>query len=50
MVLFVSSFEIINVAVRKAKSKRSPDQNIFSWIAASVTDTAAVNPNDIKKI
>ena len=37
---FISSFYIINVVV--------PDPNIFLWIAASVADTVAVNPNAIK--
>ena len=39
MILFISSFKIINVVV--------PDPNIFLWIAASV---AAVNPNGIKRL
>ena len=41
-ILFTFSFEIINVV--------TPDRNIFLWIAASVADTAAVNPNGIKTL
>ena len=37
---YISSFKIINVVV--------PDQNMLLWIAASIADVAAVNPNDIK--
>ena len=36
-----SSLEIIHVL---------PDPNIFLWIAASVADTAAINPNGIKTL
>ena len=39
---FISSFEIINVAV--------PDPNIFLLVAASVADAAVVNLNDIKAL
>ena len=39
---FISSLKIISVA--------KPDPNIFLWIAASVADTAAVNPNGIKTL
>ena len=42
IISFISSFEIINVEL--------PDPNISWWIAASVADTAAVNPNGIKTI
>ena len=42
MISFISSFEIINVV--------TPDPNIFLWIAASVADAAAVNPNGIKRL
>ena len=42
IVLFISSFEIINVV--------TPDQNIFLWIAASVADAAALNPYVIKTL
>ena len=42
MIISNSSFENINVAV--------PDQKIFYWIAASVADTAAVNPNGAKTL
>ena len=40
MILFISSFKIINVT--------APDPNTFLQIAASVVDVAAVNPNSIK--
>ena len=40
MISFVSSLEIINVV--------KLDPNIFLWIAESVADIAAVNPNGIK--
>ena len=42
MILFKSSFEITNVVVL--------DPNILLWIAASVADAAAVNPNGIKTL
>ena len=47
---FICSFEVINVVIRKAKSKGRPDQNIFSGIASFVADSAAVNPNCIKPL
>ena len=37
---FISSFEIISVV--------TSDPNVFLWIAATVADAAAVNPNGIK--
>ena len=40
VILFISSLEIVNVVL--------PDPNIFLWIAASVSDATAVNPNGIK--
>ena len=39
MILFISSLRIINATV--------PYLNIFLWIAASVADASAVNPNCI---
>ena len=42
MISFISSFEIISVV--------TPELNIFLWIAASVADAAAVNPNGIKTL
>ena len=27
-----------------------PDSKMFFWVAASIADTAAVNPNAIKKL
>ena len=57
MISFISSLEIIKVVVRKANSKERktkihgwPDPKNFLWIAASVADTAAVNPNGIKTL
>ena len=40
IISFISSLEIISVVV--------PDPNIFLWIAAFVTDAAAINSNGIK--
>ena len=55
--LFISSFEIISIAIREAKSEGCelnicgrPDLNIFLWIAASIADTAAVIPNGIETL
>ena len=42
MISFISTFEIINVGI--------PDPDIFLWIAASVDDTAVVNPNGFKTL
>ena len=42
MILLISSLEITNIVV--------PDLNIFLWIATSVPDAAAVNPNGIKTL
>ena len=39
---FIFSSKIINVVI--------PDPNIFLWIAASVADAAAVNPNGNKTL
>ena len=47
---FICSFETINVVTCEAKHEGWPDQNIFLWIAASVADVAAVNPNGIKML
>ena len=50
MISCISSLEIISV-VREAKFKgRAPDRNILLWIAASVADAAAVNPNGIETL
>ena len=48
MISFISSFEIINVVIREAKSKGRTDPKTFFWIAAA--DAAAVNPNGIKTL
>ena len=42
MILFICSFEIINVVM--------PYSNIFLWIVLSVADAAAVNSNGIKTL
>ena len=42
MILFISSFEIINVVI--------PDPNSFSWIASLVANAAAVYSNVIKTL
>ena len=39
MTSFITSFEIVK--------DLTPDTKNFFWIAASVSDTAAVNPNGI---
>ena len=50
IISFISSFEIINVVLRRATSiGRQPDPNNFLWIVAYVADALAVNPNGIKK-
>ena len=41
MILFFSSFEIINVAI--------PDQKAFFWIAAFIAGAAAVNLYGVKR-
>ena len=58
MISFISSLEVINVVVpkakfegRKAKSEgQQPDPNIFLSIAASVAYAATVNANGIKTL
>ena len=40
--IFISSFEII--------SAEMPDPKNFFWMAASVADAAAVNPNDAETL
>ena len=47
---WISSLEIIHLIVRVAKSERRPYWNIFLWIAASVSNAVAVNPNGIKTL
>ena len=42
MISSISSLEIIKVV--------NPDPNNFLWIAASVADVAAINPNGIKTL
>ena len=46
----ISSFEIVSATVRGAKSEGCPDTKICFWLAASVADTAAVNPNAFKTL
>ena len=47
MISFISSFKIINVVHFAKFEGRVPDPKIFLWIAESVADAAAVNPNGI---
>ena len=42
MISSISSLEIINVVI--------PDQKTFFWIAVSIADAAAGNPNGIKTL
>ena len=42
MISWISSCEIINVIIL--------DPDIYLWIAATVADTAAVNPSSIKML
>ena len=42
MISSISSLEVIKGV--------NPDPNIFLWIAASVVDAAAINPNGIKTL
>ena len=49
MISLISSIKIIKVVICKAKFKGWRfDPNNFSWIAASIADAAALNPNGIK--
>ena len=56
MIPFISLLENVKVILRRAnfwgcevKSEgQRPDRNIFLWIAASIADSAAVNPNGTK--
>ena len=50
MISFISSFKIINVVCFAKSEGCIPDPNIFLWIAISVADAAAVNPNGIKTL
>ena len=50
MILFISSFEVINIVLPEAKSKGRPDPNIFFWMASSAPDVAAANLNGIKML
>ena len=47
MISFISSFQIIDVFVRKGVSEGQSDTKFFFYSDASVAD-AAVNPNGIK--
>ena len=46
----IFSFETINAVIRKAKFEGQPDQIIFFWIAASLSDASAISPNCIKRL
>ena len=50
MISFISSLEIINVFVHEDKSEGQPEPKIFLWIAASVANAAAINPNGSKTL
>ena len=50
MISFISSFEVINVVAREVKSEGRPGPKKILWIAASIADVAAVNPNQIKTL
>ena len=57
MISSISSLEIINVVEREATSKGHyanirgrTHPNMFLWIASSVADAVAVNPNGIKTL
>ena len=45
MILFISSFEIINVIVEEVKPIGWPHPKIFLWKAVSIADAVTVNPN-----
>ena len=47
---FLSSFNIISVAVCAAEDEERADPKIFLCIPASAADTAAVNPKGIKTL
>ena len=44
------SIFMIQFFVREANSKERPNPKIFLWIAASVANAAAVNPNGMKML
>ena len=53
MISSISSLQIINVVIRKAKSegrRTGTLSKLFLWIAAAVADYAAVCPNAIKTL
>ena len=50
MISSISSFNIINIGCFAKPEGRIPDSKIFFLIVPSVADTAAVNPNGIKKL
>ena len=50
MLSSIFSLEIVSVVCGAKSEGREPDSNIFLWIAASVVDAAAVNPNGTKRL
>ena len=50
IISFISSLEIVNVVCFAKSVQYIPDPKTFLWVDASVTDAAAVNPDDIKMI
>ena len=50
MISLISSSEIINVILHKAKSKGSPASNIFLWIPTTIANAITVNHNGIKTL
>ena len=47
---YISSFEIINAVIREFRSEGWPDPWFFFWIAKSVANIAANNPNGSKTL
>ena len=50
MILFISSFEIVNLICFGKSEGRVQDPKMFFLIAASVADVGAVNPYGIKAL
>ena len=50
LLLYHYSFESINAVIRKAKFEGQPDQINFFWIAAILSNAAAISPNLIKTL
>ena len=50
MISSICSFKIINIVCFTKSEGRTPDPNIFFWIAASAVEAAAVNSNGFKTL